>query len=134
MIERVLTSDSLDAPLMVFDLPTMIAQAMAESTFATANRNAVALLKDRHLRVVLVVMRAGAVIPTHTAAGPITVQALQGRLILGVESGDVPLPTGKLLTLEARTPHRLEAVEDCAFLLTVAAEVIHPLERVEPRA
>ena len=128
-IERVLTPNSLDAPLMTFDLATMIAEMKGEPTWETANRNAITLLKDHRLRLVLVVMHAGTVIPPHTAAGPITVQALQGHLTFSVESHDVPLSPGTLLTLEAGTPHRVEAIEDCAFLLTVGAEATHPVER-----
>jgi len=126
-IERVVTTSSLDAPLMTFDLATMIAEMKGEPTWGTANRNALTLLKDDRLRVVLVVMHGGTTIPPHIAAGPITVQAVQGRLKLGVESRDVPLWPGRLLTLKAGTIHRVEAIEDCAFLLTLAAEATHPV-------
>jgi quercetin dioxygenase-like cupin family protein len=127
-IERILTPHSLDAPLMAFDLVTMIAEMKAEPTWEAANRNAITLLKDHGLRIVLVVMRAGTVIPPHRAEGPITVQVLEGQLSFTAGSREVPLGPGRFLTLAAGAPHGVLAIEDAAFLLTVAAERAHPAE------
>lgn len=127
-IERLLEPHSLDAPLMTFDLTTLIAEMKAEPTWQAASRNAITLLKDHGLRVVLVVMRAGSVIASHRAQGPITIQVLDGRLSLTVGTRGVPLGSGGLLTLAAGAAHDVRALDDSAFLLTVAAEGRHPAE------
>ena len=38
------------------------------------------------------------------------------------------LPIGHLLTLQAGIPHAVEAVEESAFLLTLATATPHPVE------
>jgi quercetin dioxygenase-like cupin family protein len=40
----------------------------------------------------------------------------------------VTLNPGQLLTLHAGIPHAMEAVEEAAFLLTIATETPHPAE------
>ena len=63
--ERSLTEYSLDAPLLTFDIPTLLAQLKHEDLWRTGKRNAMTLLKDRGLRVVLIVMHASTAIPSH---------------------------------------------------------------------
>ena len=63
---------------MTFDIPTILAEPKREPTWQTGNRNAITLLKTQAMRVVLVAMHAGTVIPTHRAEGPIAVQPLEG--------------------------------------------------------
>ena len=114
---------------MTFDIPTIVAELKREATWQTANRNAVTLLKTQGMRVVLVVMHAGTVIPTHRAEGPIAVQALEGHLRFRTDSHDEALGQGVLLTLHPGIPHALEAIDECAYLLTIAGEAAHPVER-----
>ena len=133
-VERMLTEHGVDAPLMAFELATMIRQMKAEPTWETSNRNAMTLLKDHALRVVLVAMRAGERIPSHRTDGPITVQVLDGRLRFTAGSREVALEPGRIVTLAPEIDHDLVAIDECAFLLTVGAERTHPAEdRATPR-
>ncbi len=127
-IDRLLAPHSLDAPLMTFDLPTMIAEMKTEPTWETSSRNAITLLKDRGVRVVLVAMRAGSVIASHRAQGPITIHVLDGRVGLTADGHEVVLGSGRFLSLAAGAAHDVRAIEESAFLLTVAAEGLHPAE------
>jgi len=122
------TGRPLNAPLLTFDIPALLTQIKEESTWRTGSRNAITLLKTRGLRVVLVVMHAGTVIPPHRAEGPITVQVLEGQLVFSAGSKDVTLAPGQVLTLQPGIAHGLEAKGECGFLLTIASEAAHPAE------
>lgn len=118
----------LDAPLLTFDIPALLTQMKQERTWQTGDRNAITLLKARGLRVVLVAMHGGTVIPIHRAEGAITVQVVEGRLVFSTESRDVTLDQGQLLTLQPGIAHGLEAIGECAYLLTITSEGPHPTE------
>ncbi len=117
----------LDAPLLTFAIPTVLAQLKAEPTWQRENRNAITLAKSRGLRVVLVAMHDGAVIPSHRTDGPTSVQIIDGELRVIADSQAVTLH-GQLLTLQAGVRHGVEAVTEAAFLLTLSAEAKHPME------
>lgn len=119
---------ALDGPLLTFDIPTLLMQMKQESTWHKGNRTAMTLLKTRGMRVVLVAMHAGTAIPAHRAEGPITVQAVEGRLTFRAGPSDVTLDPGQLLALQPGIVHGLEAISESAFLLTIASEAPHPAE------
>ncbi len=129
-LERLIggTERRLDAPLLTFDIRALLAQVKQESAWRTGTRNAITLLKTGRLRVVLVALHAGTVIPPHRADGPITAQVLEGQVVFSAESRDVTLAPGQLLTLQPGIAHGLEAKGECAFLLTIATETPHPAE------
>jgi quercetin dioxygenase-like cupin family protein len=85
-----------------------------------SGRRSETLLKTPSLRVVLVTMRAGTELHEHVAPGPITVQPLQGRFTLIVEGGEHEIGPGTLVSLAGDTRHAVRAIEDGAFLLTIA--------------
>jgi quercetin dioxygenase-like cupin family protein len=80
--------------------------------------------------VVLVALRAGTEIGAHRTDGPITVQAIEGRLAIDVETDLFVLAAGQLLILGPGLRHAIHAQEDSAFLLTLAAEASHPAETI----
>jgi quercetin dioxygenase-like cupin family protein len=86
-----------------------------------SGRRAETLIKVDGLRVVLVTMNAGAVLHEHSAPGPITIHAVQGRFTVRVEGASHDLPTGGLISIEMNVRHAVEAVENGAFLLTIGA-------------
>ena len=85
-----------------------------------SGRRSETLVKTSTLRVVLVTMRAGTELHEHTAPGVITMQGLQGRLAVIVADQEQELAAGDLIALEADTRHAVRAIEDGAFLLTIA--------------
>ncbi len=119
----------LDAPLLTFDLPALLKQIKSEDNWQKTERNAMTLLKTQEMRVVLVALHAGTVIPSHKADGPISVQAIEGQIKFSAVSQTVTLRKGQMLTLQSGLPHSVEAVEESAFLLTVASESAPPAER-----
>jgi quercetin dioxygenase-like cupin family protein len=118
----------LDAPLLTFDIPTLLSQIKREDSWPKGARNGMTLFKEQALRVVLVAMHAGTVIPSHRAESPISLQVIEGTIKFSTEAQTLTLSTGQLLTLQAGIPHTVEAVEEAAFLLTLATETPHPGE------
>jgi quercetin dioxygenase-like cupin family protein len=124
------TERSLDRPVMTLDLPAILGSMKQEATWRMARRNAMTLVKQPIFRVVLVALQAGAEIGAHETEGPITVQAIEGRLAIQVEADEFVLGAGQLLILRPGLRHSIRAQADSAFLLTLAAESLHPAERV----
>lgn len=85
-----------------------------------SGRRATILVKTDDLRVVLVTMKRDAVLDDHSAAGTITIQALTGHFAVTVSDDEIVLEPGTLLSLAADVVHGVRAVEDGAFLLTIA--------------
>ena len=112
----------LDAPLLVFDLPALLAQVRQEPAYRTSDRNTLTLFKTDGMRLVLLALHAGAELKTHTAPGIISVQVLEGRLIFRTVEQATELAQGQLLTLHAGIPHSVTAVTEAVFLLTLATK------------
>jgi quercetin dioxygenase-like cupin family protein len=118
----------MDAPLLTFDLSDGLAQLKREDAWAHAQRTGITLLKGQRLRVMLVALHAGTTIPSHQVDGPITVQVIEGTLRFRTEAQTLTLQAGHLVTLQGEMPHAVEAVEESAFLLTLATATPHPVE------
>lgn len=93
----------------------------------TRGQNARTLVKYDNLRVVLIVLAARARIPAHDTDGPISLQLLRGRVHVRAEGRTFNLQAGSLLTLDHGLRHEVEAIEDSAFLLTIARPTPAPL-------
>ncbi len=85
----------------------------------TSRRRAETLIKTDRLRVVLVTMLEGGELQEHTAPGPITIHALTGAFTVHVDDGDIDIPAGNLISIEAGARHAVRATQDGAFLLTI---------------
>lgn len=109
----------LAEPYLEFNLTREIELLLAEPEWK-AGQNSKTLVKYDMLRVVLIVLRAGAQIPEHKAAGPISIHNVRGRIRVRAHGRTFDLPAGGLLTLEQGAPHDVEGVEDSAFVLTIA--------------
>jgi len=109
----------LAAPVLVFDLVGETARLHGEHAWQRGH-NAKTLVKEPDLRVVLIALRAGGRLERHQVAGQISVQTLAGCVRLHTPGEIVDLPVGRLASLERDVPHDVEALEESAFLLTIA--------------
>jgi len=86
---------------------------------SVAGRRAETLIKTDGLRVILVTMRTGISLHEHSAQGPITIHALQGRFNVTFDDQDRVIGPGDLLSLASGVRHAVNALADGAFLLTI---------------
>jgi quercetin dioxygenase-like cupin family protein len=98
--------------LVQFRFETELERLRQEPAWRAGSRNAITLVKERGLRVVLALLHAGTRLDPHHAPGPLTLQVLSGRVRLG---------PGVLVALESALEHDVEAVEESALLLTLPA-------------
>src|SRR5579859_1011717 len=102
-----------------FDLEREIGELLQERD-AAADHNAKTLIKYDDFRVVLTTLRARATIPSHQAQGRVSIHVVRGHMQLRAEGRTFDLKTGSLLALDRGVAHDVDALEDSAFLITVA--------------
>ena len=105
------------APHLNFDLKAEVAKLYR--TGMQAGRNSRTLMKAPDLRVVLVTAKKGTVLNEHRADGSVTILAVAGHIRLKLDDTNVELKPGELLALDRGLQHDVEALSDCAFLVTI---------------
>ena len=86
-----------------------------------SGRSSETLVKYEAFRIVLVRMKSGSYMSHHRAEGPISIHALSGKIRVHLpEERTEDLKPGDLLTLERSLEHDVEALDESAFLLTIA--------------
>lgn len=78
------------------------------------------LLRTADMRLVLMILRRGVQISEHRAEGSLTIQPLDGRVIVTLLESTFDLGPGQLLAIEHDVSHAITAAEDSAILLTIA--------------
>jgi len=106
-------------PSLTFDLAQQIRDLRQES-YWQGGRNSKTLVKYDDFRIVLTALQAKTTIHEHHAAGRISVQTVEGHLRMHAGGKEFDLPAGRVLVLDRAMPHDVVAVEDSAFLLTIA--------------
>ena len=81
---------------------------------ATVSRT---VLREDGLRAVLFGFDKDQALSEHTAAMPVTIQVLEGKLRVGGEGREIELTTGGVVYLSARLPHTVYAIEPSKMLL-----------------
>jgi quercetin dioxygenase-like cupin family protein len=102
-----------------FDLTRELEQLSAEPEWRNG-QNAKTLVKYDDLRVVLTALKAQARLPEHKTDGRISIQAVAGHIHVHAQGRTFDLRAGGLVALDRGVPHDVEALEDSAFLLTIA--------------
>ncbi len=106
-------------PFMEFDLPAEVHKLHTETTWSTG-QNTKTLIKYDDFRVVLTALRENMRVPKHKTNGRISVHVLSGHIQLRASGRTFSLRPGGVLALDHGIPHEIEAVEESAFLLTIA--------------
>jgi quercetin dioxygenase-like cupin family protein len=102
-----------------FDLTRELEQLSAEPEWRNG-QNAKTLVKYDDLRVVLTALKAQARLPEHKTDGRLSIQAVAGHIHVHAQGRTFDLRAGGLVALDRGVPHDVEALEDSAFLLTIA--------------
>lgn len=106
-------------PFMEFDLDAEVHRLQAETTWSKG-QNARTLVKYDDLRVVLTALKAREHIPEHKTEGRISIHLLSGHLQVKALGRTFSLRAGGLLALDRGMPHDVTALEDSAFIITIA--------------
>ena len=106
-------------PTLMFDMVREAAQLRHEPAWSSG-RNAKTLVKHADFRLVLMLMKAGTCMHQHRAKGSVSIQPFFGHLRIHVLGNTAELRPGQVLSLDPNLPHDVEAVEDSAFLVSIA--------------
>jgi len=109
----------LAGALLRFDLEAELAELQDESEWEQGDRNAITLVKEGDLRLTLTALHAGARMDPHRTDGYTTIQLMAGRLSV-VSTDTHELGPGEMLVIGKGVMHEVVALEDAAFLLTIA--------------
>jgi quercetin dioxygenase-like cupin family protein len=103
-----------------FDLATVDRELRSEEAYRLDGHTARTLVREPTMRIVLIVIRAGATIVQHRAEDTASIHAITGHVRLSLATRTVDLPAGRVLVIAPGLAHDVEAVADSAFLLTLA--------------
>lgn len=106
--------------LLTFDLTSELEALRAEPSWQNGSRNSKTLVKEPLLRIVLIALRQGDRMEDHQAPGSISIQALSGQLRFLVLDQTIEISSGQMLVIDANVVHAVEALDESAFLLTIA--------------
>jgi|SRR5689334_20175808 quercetin dioxygenase-like cupin family protein len=91
-----------------------------EPAWRDGDRNAITLTKGAGLRLVLTIVRQGAILREHRAPAAATLHVISGGMVLRVGDQSLELGPGDVVAMEPSLTHAAEARADTAFLLTLA--------------
>ncbi len=89
------------------------------SLVALHGRSARTLIKEGPLRVTVIALAANGNLPPHSAAGPISIQLLEGDITFTAAGTHYPLAPYDLLVIAGGVEHSARSAAGGAFLLTV---------------
>ncbi len=118
------TGRFLHEDLEIFNFDQVIDWLQGEAEYHDKGHNALTLVKNPTLSTVVVCLQKDQRLPEHHAPGPFTLTMLRGRITFTLEPhGDnisTELSQGQLLVLGEPRLHEVVALEESAFLLTIA--------------
>lgn len=98
-------------PLDVINVRPLAAQLGGAKTHS--------LLKSTRLQLMRVILLAGQTLPEHSVPGEITLQCLEGEVLVRTPGRQRTLQTGELMMLPGGEAHALQAALDSSVLVTV---------------
>jgi quercetin dioxygenase-like cupin family protein len=107
------------SPFLEFDLTAEVKRLHDETTWNTG-RNSRTIVKYDDFRVVLMALQANMRVSEHKTDGRISIHMLSGHIRLNAFGRTFDLRPNSLVALDQGSAHDLEAMEESAFLLTIA--------------
>jgi quercetin dioxygenase-like cupin family protein len=102
-------------PASMTDIEDLAAEVPAQPGRTTTRR----VLKADGVRLVVLAFDAGQALTEHTAAVPILIQVLAGRVSVTADGRAVDLRPGGVIHIDRRLPHAVRAAEPATVLLTL---------------
>ena len=104
------------------DIRAEIARLKSEPAWAGGDRHGSSLVKGDGINVALLMLKKGAKLQEHHTRAPITVQVVEGRINFNANGKTQLVTPGMIVALDRAIAHSIEAVEECAIVLTVGGE------------
>ncbi|HKB45544.1 MAG TPA: hypothetical protein VKC90_14185 [Chitinophagaceae bacterium] len=108
----------IDALYVFVDLPDFIRQLKEEPAWEKNDRNGITVFKTDNLTMVLTVLHDKATIKDNQVDGLVTLQVIEGMIRVSTIDGDIGMKEKQLINLHSNESHSIEALSDCAFLLS----------------
>lgn len=103
----------------LLDIPDALRKLRTEDTPARFGHRQITLDQYGPVTVVLFAFDAGGALQNHKAAGVVTIQALEGELVVRTEDQEYKLGPKMMVMLTPNVRHSVEAAQKSAMLLTV---------------
>ena len=103
-----------------FDFRHEIDELESTEFWKTEDRIAKALVKEENVRVVLTLMKAGAILKEHKAEGNVFIHVLRGRIQFALDHNTVEFEQGQMMALNRGVRHSVKALDESAFVIFVA--------------
>jgi quercetin dioxygenase-like cupin family protein len=111
----------LAEPLLQFDLQKELEHLRQQDSWRRdTGRSSKTLAKYPDFRIILVLMKAKTQMNEHRAEGRVSIHHLVGTICVHLPDQKINLSAGQLLVMDCGVLHDVEAVEESAFLLTIA--------------
>ena len=109
----------LDASMVTIDLRCFTKQIREEKAWKESDRNAITIFKTDGMRIVLIALNKDAEMIKHTIDGLISIQVVEGEILITTENQSAELGPGEMLALHENVPHNVLAKKESIFLLTL---------------
>ena len=122
----------MSASFLEFDLEREQVELRAEPEWQNG-QNAKTLAKYDDLRVVLTALKANSRIGRHRTEGRLSILLISGHVQMRALGRTFDLTPGRLITLDRGIEHEIHALDDSAFLQTIAWRRPRSLRQTAPR-
>ena len=116
----------MDAAMVTIDLRSFTKQIREEKAWKESDRNARAVFKTDGMRIVLIALHKDAEMLKHTIDGLISIQVIEGEILITTEKQSDELGPGEMLALHENIPHNVLAKKESIFLLTLTTWARRP--------
>ncbi len=117
--ERLTDDGTMPKNLARFDIAKEMMRSEQERPWARGHFVRT-LFKNPDFKIVLISMDKGSVLNEHHADGSISIQVLKGLIRFAAQADGHTLRANSVLMLGPSIEHKVEALDDSVFLLTIA--------------
>ncbi len=111
----------LASPLLQFNLVEELRQLREQDSWRRmSGRSSKTLVKHPDFHIVLILMKAKSRMSEHHIDARISMQLLQGKILIELPDRQMEVRAGELFALDYGIPHDVQAIEESAFLITIS--------------
>ncbi len=110
---------SIDAPVVLVNIPEFIKKIKKEKAWDKNDRNAITVFKSDKLRIILVAMHKKAEMTTERPENIFSIQVISGKVKLDTAGKSFDVSEEGLLVLHPNITYKIVALRKSVFLMTV---------------